>query len=40
LKDDHLQYAITWFALAGAVAIAFGVWMRGRRPMQVAEAKR
>jgi cytochrome oxidase assembly protein ShyY1 len=28
LKDDHLQYAITWFALAGAVAIAFGVWWR------------
>ena len=31
LKDDHLQYAITWFALAGAVVIAFGVWMRGTR---------
>ena len=31
LKDDHLQYAITWFALTGAVLIAFGVWMRGRR---------
>ena len=29
LKDDHLQYAITWFALAGAVVIAFGVWLRG-----------
>jgi cytochrome oxidase assembly protein ShyY1 len=28
LKDDHLQYAITWFALAGAVVIAFGVWAR------------
>jgi cytochrome oxidase assembly protein ShyY1 len=28
LKDDHLQYAITWFALAGAVVIALGVWMR------------
>jgi cytochrome oxidase assembly protein ShyY1 len=32
LKDDHLQYAITWFMLAGAVLIAFGVWVRGRRP--------
>ena len=33
LKDDHLQYAITWFALAGAVVIAFLVWLRaGRRP--------
>jgi cytochrome oxidase assembly protein ShyY1 len=31
LKDDHLQYAITWFALAGAVMIAFAVWARGRR---------
>jgi cytochrome oxidase assembly protein ShyY1 len=28
LKDDHLQYAITWFGLAGAVVIAFGVWWR------------
>ena len=32
LKDDHLQYAITWLALAGAVLIAFVVWLRGRRP--------
>jgi cytochrome oxidase assembly protein ShyY1 len=31
LKDDHLQYAITWFALAGAVLIAFGVWVKGRQ---------
>ncbi len=31
LKDDHMQYAITWFALAGAVMIAFGVWMSGQR---------
>jgi cytochrome oxidase assembly protein ShyY1 len=31
LKDDHLQYAITWFALAFAVVIAFGVWWRGQR---------
>jgi len=31
LKDDHLQYAITWFALAGAVVIAFGVWFAGQR---------
>jgi len=28
LKDDHLQYAITWFTLAFAVAIAFGVWLQ------------
>ena len=32
LKDDHMQYAITWFALAGAVVIAFGVWLRTQRP--------
>lgn len=31
LKDDHLQYAITWFGLAIAVLIAFGVWWRGQR---------
>jgi cytochrome oxidase assembly protein ShyY1 len=31
LKDDHMQYAITWFGLAGAVAIAFGVWLFGQR---------
>jgi cytochrome oxidase assembly protein ShyY1 len=30
LKDDHLQYAITWFALAGAVVMAFGLWLRGQ----------
>jgi len=32
LKDDHLQYAITWFGLAIAVLIAFGVgtlWVVG-----------
>jgi cytochrome oxidase assembly protein ShyY1 len=32
LKDDHLQYAITWFGLAAAVVIAFGVWLNGQRP--------
>jgi surfeit locus 1 family protein len=31
LKDDHMQYAITWFALAGAVVIAFAVWWRTQR---------
>jgi cytochrome oxidase assembly protein ShyY1 len=28
LKDDHLQYAITWFGLAAVVVIAFAVWAR------------
>jgi cytochrome oxidase assembly protein ShyY1 len=27
LPDDHMQYAITWFGLAGAVVIAFGAWL-------------
>ena len=31
LKDDHMQYAITWFGLAIAVLMAFGVWLRGQR---------
>jgi cytochrome oxidase assembly protein ShyY1 len=31
LKDDHLQYAITWFAMAGMLPIAFGIWAKGRR---------
>jgi cytochrome oxidase assembly protein ShyY1 len=30
LNDDHLQYAITWFTLAGAILIAFGLWIRSR----------
>jgi cytochrome oxidase assembly protein ShyY1 len=28
LRDDHMQYALTWFLLAGLVLIAFGVWAR------------
>lgn len=35
LKDDHLQYAITWFGLAAAVLIAFGVWLRAQRRTEV-----
>jgi cytochrome oxidase assembly protein ShyY1 len=31
LKNDHLQYAVTWFLLAAAVSIAFGFWLRGQR---------
>jgi cytochrome oxidase assembly protein ShyY1 len=31
LKDDHMQYAITWFGLAAAVVIAFGAWIKGQR---------
>jgi surfeit locus 1 family protein len=31
LKNDHLQYAVTWFLLAAAVTIAFGFWLKGHR---------
>jgi surfeit locus 1 family protein len=31
VKDDHLQYAITWFGLAAVVMIAFGFWLRAQR---------
>ncbi len=27
LKDDHMQYAITWFGLAAAVALGFAAWL-------------
>jgi len=27
LPDNHLQYALTWFGLAGALAAVYGVWM-------------
>ena len=31
LRNNHLQYALTWFALAGAVAILYLVWRRRAR---------
>lgn len=31
LRDEHMQYVITWFGLAAALLIAFAVWARGRR---------
>jgi cytochrome oxidase assembly protein ShyY1 len=33
LRDEHMQYAITWFSLAAALLVAFGVWARGRRAL-------
>ena len=27
-RNDHLQYALTWFALAGALAVLYLVWRR------------
>ena len=31
LKNDHLQYAITWFGLAAVMTIAFGFWLHAQR---------
>ncbi len=31
LRNEHLQYALTWFGLALALAVVFGVWAWGRR---------
>jgi cytochrome oxidase assembly protein ShyY1 len=31
LRDNHMQYAITWFGLALVVLIAFGFWLAGQR---------
>ncbi|WP_424629137.1 SURF1 family protein [Bradyrhizobium sp. SYSU BS000235] len=31
LKDDHMQYAITWFGLALVVVVAFGFWLASQR---------
>jgi surfeit locus 1 family protein len=31
LPNDHLKYAITWFGLAIAFVVIYGLWMR-RRP--------
>jgi surfeit locus 1 family protein len=30
LPDDHLQYALTWFGLAAALAVSFAFWLRSR----------
>ena len=32
LPNDHFQYALTWFGLAGVIVVMFGIWLatRGR----------
>jgi surfeit locus 1 family protein len=30
LRNEHLQYAITWYALALVVVVMFAFWLRGR----------
>ena len=31
LRNEHLQYALTWFGLAAVLGTAFVLWVRGRR---------
>jgi surfeit locus 1 family protein len=31
LRNEHLQYALTWFGLAGALAVVSVAWLRRRR---------
>jgi cytochrome oxidase assembly protein ShyY1 len=30
LRNEHLQYAITWYALAGVLVVLFGFWLKSR----------
>ena len=30
LRNEHLQYALTWYGLAAVLAIAFVMWLRSR----------
>ena len=31
LRNDHLQYAITWYSLAGVLVVIFAIWARRQR---------
>jgi cytochrome oxidase assembly protein ShyY1 len=31
LRNDHLQYALTWFGLAGTLIVVFAIWAAKRR---------
>jgi cytochrome oxidase assembly protein ShyY1 len=31
LRNEHLQYAITWFGLAGVLVVMFALWAARRR---------
>ena len=38
LRNEHLQYAITWYGLAIVLAAVFTIWARGRRRISAAES--
>jgi surfeit locus 1 family protein len=40
LRNEHLQYAVTWYGLAAVLAIAFFFWARSRRREISASATR
>ena len=40
LRDNHLQYALTWFGLAAVVTAAFGFWLVGARRRRPASCSR
>jgi cytochrome oxidase assembly protein ShyY1 len=40
LRNEHLQYAITWFGLALVVTAGFAFWLRSRRPEAAISAPR
>ena len=31
IRNEHLQYAVTWYALAAAVAVMYAIWLLNRR---------
>ena len=31
LRNEHLQYAITWYGLAAVLAVMFAIWVRRQR---------
>ena len=31
LRNEHLQYALTWYALAAVVLVMLAIWLAGRR---------
>lgn len=39
LTNNHLQYSLTWFTLAGAGLAIFGLWLRRQRSIEIQEGK-